>query len=66
MGVLAELGPAATLVAIQWQLAQISRLVERNIALTSTVLRLVRGEQWAADGGGASGAGAQRAGPGGV
>ena len=47
VGVLAALGPAATLVAIQWQLAQISRLVERNIALTSTVLQLVRGEQWA-------------------
>jgi hypothetical protein len=45
--ILASAGSAATLLAIQWQLAQISRLVERNIALTQEVLERTRIEQWA-------------------
>lgn len=44
---LAALGPVATLVAIQWQLTQISRLVEKNIALTNDVLEQVRSPRWA-------------------
>jgi hypothetical protein len=47
VSILAAVGPAAALVAIQWQLAQISRLVEQNIALTHEVLTLIRTEQWA-------------------
>jgi hypothetical protein len=45
--VLATLGPALALVAIQWQLGQISKMAAKNIALTNTVLKLVRTEQWA-------------------
>lgn len=46
VSVLAAIGPAAALVAIQFQLAKISRLVEKNIAVTNTVLELVRVSQW--------------------
>ncbi|WP_138732041.1 hypothetical protein [Modestobacter excelsi] len=47
VAVLASLGPAAALLAIQYQLAQISSLVKENIALTRTVLRSIGLEQWA-------------------
>jgi hypothetical protein len=47
VGVLATIGPAAALVAIQWQLTEISRMVEQNIALTNQVLKAIRTEQWA-------------------
>ncbi len=46
-GVLAAVGPAAALVAIQWQLAQISRLVESNIQLTRRVRETQKSEDWA-------------------
>jgi hypothetical protein len=44
---LATLGPAATLMAIQAQLAEISALVEENIALTRSLLQAVEDERWA-------------------
>ena len=46
VSVLAAIGPAAALVAVQFQLAQMSRLVEKNLAVTNTVLELVRVAQW--------------------
>ena len=46
VGLLASIGPALALMAIQWQLSELSRQLERSIGLTSTVLGLVRGEQW--------------------
>ncbi|MBC9820504.1 hypothetical protein [Terrabacter sp. MAHUQ-38] len=45
--VLASLGPAVALLAIQAQLAEISSLVRENIALTDEVLKAIRAEQWA-------------------
>lgn len=46
-GVLASLGPAIAMIAIQVQLSEISGLVKQNLALTETVLKSVRREQWA-------------------
>ncbi len=48
VAVLAALGPAAALLAIQFQLAKISSLVKENIALTRSVLRTLKVDQWAA------------------
>ena len=47
VAVLAALGPAAALVAVPFQLAQISSLVRENIELTGELLRTLRAEQWA-------------------
>lgn len=44
---LAALGPAAALLALQMQLASISRRVDENIELTRDVLRAVHEDQWA-------------------
>jgi hypothetical protein len=44
---LANLGPALAMMAIQAQLNEISGLVRENLALTETVLKTVRNEQWA-------------------
>lgn len=46
-GTVAALGPALALLAIQVQLNEISGLVRQNLALTETVLKTVRHEQWA-------------------
>lgn len=46
VAIVAALGPAAAMLAIQFQLAQISRLVRQDIELTSEVLRTVRQDQW--------------------
>lgn len=46
-GVLASMGPAVAMIAIQIQLSEISKLVRQNLALTETVLKTVRHEQWA-------------------
>lgn len=43
----AAAGPAAAIMAIQMQLAEISALVEQNIALTRSVLQAVEDERWA-------------------
>lgn len=43
---LAAIGPAVALLAVQWQLTKIGRAVERNIALTQTVLDELREEAW--------------------
>ena len=40
-------GPAVAMLAIQFQLAKIQRLVQENIELTYEVLRVVRAQQWA-------------------
>lgn len=40
-------GPAAAIMAIQMQLAEISALVEENIALTRSLLQAVEDERWA-------------------
>jgi hypothetical protein len=45
--VAASIGPALALLAIQAQLNEIAGLVRENIALTETVLKTVRHEQWA-------------------
>lgn len=45
--ILASLGPAAALLALQAQLASISRQVEKNIELTHRVLRALYEDQWA-------------------
>jgi len=45
--VVAGLGPALALVAIQAQLNEVSGLVKQNLALTETVLKSVRNAQWA-------------------
>ena len=47
LSLLATIGPAASLVAIQWQLASISRMVEKNISFTKDVLHAVQWDQWA-------------------
>lgn len=44
---LAMVGPAGTLVAIQHQLGEIAALIERNLALTESILETIRAEQWA-------------------
>jgi len=44
---LATVGPAVALVAIQQQLGEIASLIERNIALSSSILESIRAEQWA-------------------
>ncbi len=44
---LAAMGPAVTMLMTQYQLGQITKLVEKNIGLTNEVLVAVRGEQWA-------------------
>lgn len=46
-GVLASMGPAIAMIAIQIQLHELSGLVRQNLALTETVLKTVRHEQWA-------------------
>jgi hypothetical protein len=45
--VLANIGPALAMMAIQAQLNEISGLVRENLALTESVLKTVRNEQWA-------------------
>lgn len=45
--VVASLGPALTMLAIQAQLNEVTGLVRENLALTETVLKTVRHEQWA-------------------
>jgi hypothetical protein len=45
--VLAALGPAAALLAVQLQLASISRRVDENIDLTRDVLKALHEDQWA-------------------
>ena len=44
--VIASMGPALTLMAIQFQLNQIAALAQHNLDLTSKVLQVVRQEQW--------------------
>lgn len=44
--VIASMGPALTLMAIQFQLNQIADLAQHNLELTSKVLQVVRQEQW--------------------
>lgn len=46
-GVMAAIGPAIAMIAIQVQLNEVAGLVRQNIALTETVLKSVRNEQWA-------------------
>lgn len=46
-GMVAGMGPALAMLAIQAQLKQVSALAEQNLELTETVLRSVRHEQWA-------------------
>ncbi len=46
-GVLASAGTAMTMLAIQWQLNKITGLLQRNTALTETMLNLMRDEQMA-------------------
>jgi phosphoribosyl-ATP pyrophosphohydrolase len=46
-GVVASLGPALAMIAIQVQLHEVSGLVRENLALTDTLLKAVRFEQWA-------------------
>ncbi len=46
--VAASAGPAMAIMAIQMQLAEISKLVEENIALTRSLLQAVGDERWAA------------------
>lgn len=45
--VLSALGPAAALLALQLQLASISRRLDENISLTRDVLMALHGDQWA-------------------
>ena len=47
VSVAASAGPAAAIMAIQMQLAEISALVEENIALTRSLLQAVEDERWA-------------------
>ncbi|RZS64529.1 hypothetical protein EV187_2916 [Agromyces ramosus] len=47
VGILAAIGPAAALLAIQVQLASISRRLDENIELTRDVLRALHEDQWA-------------------
>lgn len=44
--VLTNLGPAAALLAVQMQLASISRRIDENIDLTRDVLRAIHEDQW--------------------
>jgi len=46
-GVVAAVGPALALMAIQMQLNEITGLVHENLQLTESVLKVVRNEQWA-------------------
>ena len=46
VGMLAAIGPAAALLAIQVQLASISRRLDENIELTRDVLRALHEDQW--------------------
>lgn len=46
--VAASVGPALALIAIQMQLAAITKLVQHNLELTSQVLQTVRHEHWSA------------------
>ncbi len=46
LSVLAAMGPALAIVAVQWQLGKIAKRVEKNIQLTSTVLIELRTESW--------------------
>jgi hypothetical protein len=46
MAIAATIGPAAALVGIQCQLAQIASLVRKNIAATTEVLAAVRAQEW--------------------
>ncbi len=46
--VVAAMGPAITLMVIQFQLNQIENFAKHNLELTSKVLRVVRQKQWSA------------------
>lgn len=45
--VLASVGPAVAMIAIQVQLSEVSSLVRQNMSLTESVLKVVRNAQWA-------------------
>lgn len=45
--VLASVGPAVAMIAIQMQLSEVSSLVRQNMSLTESVLKSVRNAQWA-------------------
>ncbi|MBQ7808131.1 MAG: hypothetical protein IJ372_26355 [Rhodococcus sp.] len=45
--VVAAIGPAVAMIALQMQLGEISGLVRTNIALTTQTLKAIRNEQWA-------------------
>ena len=47
VGIVASIGPAIAMIAIQMQLSELSGLVQQNLELTETVLKSVRHEQWA-------------------
>lgn len=47
VSMIAALGPAAALLALQLQLASISRRIDENIELTRDVLRAIHEDQWA-------------------
>jgi hypothetical protein len=47
IGMLAALGPAAAMLALQVQLASISRRIDENIDLTRGVLQALHDDQWA-------------------
>ncbi|WP_339621330.1 hypothetical protein [uncultured Salinibacterium sp.] len=47
VGILAALGPAAALLALQLQLASISRRLDENIELTRDILKALHEDQWA-------------------
>lgn len=44
--VLASVGPAVAMIAIQMQLSEVSSLVRQNMSLTESVLKSVRNAQW--------------------
>ena len=46
VGLLAAVGPALAVMAVQWQLRKIAKRVERNITLTTRVLDELRNESW--------------------
>lgn len=46
--VVAAMGPAITLMVIQYQLNQIAAVAKHNVELTSKVLQVVRQDQWSA------------------
>jgi len=46
VGLLAAVGPALAVMAVQWQLGEVAKRVERNITLTTRVLDELRNESW--------------------